>query len=102
MKILVRAEQSRDGVAGFVRDDLSLLARNVVDHASRHGEHYIAENRREWWAMCVAAGGGGIIIALMAIVKMRLALLHLPPLTEGVVYGLNYGLGFVLIHLLVF
>ena len=102
MKILVRAEQSRDGVAGFVRDDLSLLARNVVDHASRHGEHYIAENRREWWAMCVAAGGGGIIIALMAIVKMRLALLHLPPLTEGVVYGLNYGLGFVLIHLLGF
>lgn len=100
MKVLVRAEQSRHGVATFVRDDLSILARNVVDHASRHGEHYIAENRAEWRAMFLAAGGGGIIIAFMAIVKMRLALLHLPPLTEGLVYGMNYGLGFVVIHLL--
>ncbi|MFZ4649666.1 MAG: hypothetical protein ACOYLV_03055 [Rubrivivax sp.] len=38
----------------------------------------------------------------MALVKLQLALLHLPPLTAGVVYGLNYGLGFVLIHMLGF
>jgi site-specific recombinase len=81
---------------------VSLLARNVTDHAARHGEHYIAQDRLQWLHMARAAAGGGVVIACMALVKLQLALLHLPPLTAGVVYGLNYGLGFVLIHMLGF
>ena len=38
----------------------------------------------------------------MALFKIKLGLLHLPPLTEGIAFGLNYGIGFVLIHLLGF
>src|SRR5574343_470375 len=81
---------------------VSLLARNITDHASRHGEHYIAEDRSAWWGMAKSAAGGGIIIACMAMIKIQLSALHLPPLTEGIAYGLNYVLGFVLIHLLGF
>jgi site-specific recombinase len=44
--------------------------------------------------MAKSAAGGGIVIALMALFKIKLALLHLPPLTEGIAFGLNYGLGF--------
>lgn len=102
LKTLLRAEQTKLRVASFVGQNVSLLARNITDHASRHGEHYIAESRKEWWAMARSAAGGGIIIAVMAILKIRLSLLHLPPLTEGILFGLNYGLGFVLIHLLGF
>ena len=102
MKTLVKGEQSRHRILTLLRDDISILARNITNHASRHGEHYIAENQQEWRTMGLAAAGGGVVIACMAIVKMRLSLLHLPPLTEGIVYGLNYGLGFVLIHLLGF
>jgi len=100
MKTLVAGEQARHRVWRFLSDDLSLLARKITDHASRHGEHYIAETRREWAAMALAAAGGGVVIAAMALVKLRLALLHLPPLTEGLAFGLNYSLGFTLIHLL--
>jgi site-specific recombinase len=102
MKTLVTGEQSRHRIAHFIGTNVSLLARNVTDHASRHGEHYIAEHREAWWAMARSAAGGGVIIACMALLKIRLALLHLPPLTEGVAYGINYGMGFVLIHLLGF
>ncbi len=102
MKHLLSAEQSRDQTAEFLSENVSLVARNVTDYASQRGEHYIADSRAAWWAMARSAAGGGVIIGLMAIVKIRLSLWHLPPLTEGLVFGLNYGLGFCLIHLLHF
>jgi site-specific recombinase len=101
-KALLEAEKTRQRAGRFVAANLSLLARNITDHASRHGEHYIAEDRAAWWQMARAAAGGGIVIALMAMLKIRFALMHLPPLTEGIVFGLNYSIGFVLIHLLGF
>ena len=102
LKTLLATEQTSDELGEFIGQNISLLARNVTDHASRHGEHYVAEDRAEWRAMAKSAAGGGIVIALMALFKIKLALLHLPPLTEGIAFGLNYGLGFALIHLLGF
>lgn len=102
LKTLLATEQTSDEMGEFIGQNVSLLARNVTDHASRHGEHYVAEDRADWQAMARSAAGGGIVIAFMALFKIKLALLHLPPLTEGIAFGLNYGLGFVLIHLLGF
>lgn len=99
---LVAATENGRGVFVFVAEDLRLLARNVTDHASRRGEHYIAACRSELRHMAAAAAGGGAIIAILALIKLRISLLHLPPLTEGLLFSLNYGLGFVLIHLLGF
>lgn len=98
----IASENRRHEVSAYMGETFSLLARNVTDHAARHGEHYIAQDRSEWLHMARAAAGGGVVIAGMALVKLQLALLHLPPLTAGIVYGLNYGLGFVLIHMLGF
>lgn len=102
MQTLIAGEQQRRHLRAFIGENISLLARNVTDHASRHGEHYISEDRAAWLAMARSAAGGGVIIAGMAMLKVQIALLHLPPLTEGVAFGLNYALGFVLIHLLGF
>lgn len=102
MKTLATAVKTSHLLREFMEENVSLIARNITDHASRHGEHYIAEDRSAWLAMGRSAAGGGIIIAVMAMLKIQLSLLHLPPLTEGIAYGLNYGIGFVLIHLLGF
>lgn len=102
MKTLLAAYQNQHHVTGFIGENVSLMARNITDHASRHGEHYIAKDRSGWWTMFRSAAGGGVIIGMMAMMKLQLAQLHLPLLTEGIAYGLNYGLGFVLIHLLGF
>jgi site-specific recombinase len=47
-----------------------------------------------------AAAGAGFIIAALALVKLLIGKLHLPLFWEGVGFSLNYGLGFVLIHVL--
>lgn len=97
---LLASDLRRDQVRRFIGTNVNLLARNVTDHAARHGEHYIAEDRSGWRAMFGAAAGGGVIIAFMALAKLQIALQHLPVLVEAVAFGLLYGLGFVLIHML--
>jgi site-specific recombinase len=47
-----------------------------------------------------AAAGAGLVIGTMALFKILLVGLDLPLLWEAVALSLNYGLGFVLIHVL--
>jgi site-specific recombinase len=49
-----------------------------------------------------SAMGAGIIIAVMAMIKLFLASMHFAPLTEAILFSLNYGIGFVIIHILHF
>ncbi|MBL8334785.1 MAG: recombinase, partial [Rubrivivax sp.] len=91
----------RHGRAGAVLADAAdVLAVRIVDNASHHGEHYAAETRAEWLAMFKAAAMGGWVIALMALCKVGITALHLAPLNHALLVSLNYGLGFVLIHLI--
>lgn len=98
--LLVRQENRRNSVRDLFRSTTELLARRVTEQASRSGEHYITTSRSEFVAMYRAAAGAGFLIAVMALLKLRLAGLDLPLLWEGVLYSLDYGLGFVLIHVL--
>ena len=97
---LVRQENRRNSVRDLFRGTTELLARRVTEQASRSGEHYITESRGEFFAMYRAAAGAGLIIAAMALVKILTAKLDLPPVWEAVAFSLNYGIGFVLIHVL--
>jgi site-specific recombinase len=97
---LVRQENRRNSVRDLFRGTTELLARRFTEQASRSGEHYITASRVEFVAMYRAAAGAGFIIAALALLKLKITALHLPLLWEGVAYSLNYGLGFVLIHLL--
>ena len=98
--LLVRQENRRNSVRDLFRGTTELVARRVTEQASRSGEHYITTSRGEFVEMYRAAAGAGFIIAVMALFKLRLAALDLPLLWEGVAFSLNYGLGFVLIHVL--
>jgi site-specific recombinase len=81
---------------------VELTARRITEQASRSGEHYITHSRGEFVAMYRAAAGAGFIIAALALVKLLVGRLHLPLFWEGLAFSLNYGLGFVLIHVLHF
>ena len=50
--------------------------------------------------MFYSAAGGGVIIALMALNKIHIASLGFSEFTTSFLAGLNYGLGFMLIHML--
>lgn len=99
---LVAAECRRNDLRRYWRDNISVLAIRITENAKRSGEHYISATRQEYFALLRSALGAGFIIAFMAASKVLLAKLHLAPLTQGLLYCLNYGLGFVLIHMLHF
>lgn len=99
LKGLVHASCNRHSLSSLWRQNSHLLARSVTHNASHHGEHYVTSDRREYWGMLLSAAGGGVIIALMALVKIRITALALGPFVTSFLSSLNYGLGFVLIHL---
>lgn len=99
---LIAAHNTKYEVRGLVRDNIDLLARNVTENASRTGEHYIAEVRRDMGAMFRSSAGAGVIIGVMAMIKILLSYTHRAPLVEALLYSLNYAFGFMLVHVLHF
>ncbi|MGC3964725.1 MAG: site-specific recombinase [Rhodocyclaceae bacterium] len=100
--MLVRNECRRNSVGDLVGNLFQLLALQVTEHASKTGEHYVTRDRGEFWQMFRAAAGAGFIVAFMALIKVFIGNLHLAPIWEAVCFSLNYGLGFVFIHVLGF
>lgn len=101
-KVLVSAERHKNNVRQHCRENVELMALRVTENASRTGEHYITETRSEYFSLMRSAMGAGVIIAFMAMLKIITAKHHYAPLTEAILFSLNYGLGFVLIHILHF
>ncbi len=102
LKQLVTAECRKHNLSDYWQENTELLALRITENASHTGEHYIASERSGYFKLMRSAMGAGVIIALMALLKLTIASQHLPPLTEAILFSLNYGLGFVLIHLLHF
>ena len=75
--------------------NMQRLGRKIVDRSSETGEHYIAKNLREYRHVWLAAAGGGVLTVGTAVVKTIIHAWHLPPLPEGLLYGLNYAVSFL-------
>ncbi|MGM0552419.1 MAG: site-specific recombinase [Pseudomonadota bacterium] len=99
---LVIANVHRHGVRSLWQDNIKLLSRSVTQHVSETGEHYITRDRGEYFQMLRSGAGAGLIIALMALIKVQIETLGLSPAGNTLWISLNYGLGFVLIHVLHF
>lgn len=101
-KELVYSECHKNDVHEHWQENMEIMALRVTENASRTGEHYITNNRHEYFALMRSAMGAGVIVAMMATLKILVAKQHLAPLTEALLFSLNYGLGFILIHILHF
>ena len=86
----------------FVGRNTGLLALRVTENAGKTGEHYVANDRREYGTMLASAMGAGLVVAVMALFKIGILTLRLPPLIETFVVCMNYAVGFMLIHVLHF
>ncbi|WP_291991992.1 site-specific recombinase [Candidatus Accumulibacter sp. ACC003] len=96
---LICDECLRDNLRRHWRQNTELIALRVTDNASHHGDHYITDTPAEYWSMARSAMIGGCVIAFMACLKLALVETQLPPLTGAILFCLNYGLGFCLIHM---
>jgi len=99
---LVAANARRHSLRSLWQENVKLLSRSVTQQASETGEHYITGNRAEYLQMLRSGAGAGLIIAAMALIKIQIEGLGLSPATNTLWVSLNYGLGFVLIHILHF
>lgn len=97
-KDLVTAQHHKHGIRELLRNNMQLLAYQVVERNSHTGEHYITDTPREYYIFLLQSMGGGLIVAFITFFKYMLHDLHAPPLTEGMLYGFNYAVGFIIIY----
>lgn len=96
---LVRDNQAIRSITGLIQQNISLLARKVVDRSAETGEHYITRTKSEYRHMLQGAAGGGMITALTVYLKVFISGLHATLFMEGFLASINYSLSFVAIHL---
>ena len=102
MKILrsiIKANKRRHGVREFVKGKLRLVFFQIVEHNSKSGDKYIASNAGEYFELFWSSLIGGILISIFAIFKIKLDSLGLSLLGEGILFGINYTLCFVLVDM---
>ena len=98
-KQIVYDEQNKNGLREFFRDNIALLSYQIAEHKSKSGDHYIAQNRKEYFKFFKSACGGGVIISFVVIFKILIHHAHYAPFWEAIMYSLNYAMGFILIHI---
>ncbi|MGJ8756921.1 site-specific recombinase [Acinetobacter sp. HC8-3S] len=99
---LTQAHYDEKSVRYLLSSTSELIALQVTENASKTGEHYVSTDKSGFWGMYKAAAGAGAIIALMATLKILTARFVLAPFMQAFLYSMNYGLGFMLIHVLHF
>jgi len=98
--MLVRGFAEERGIHNLVRNSVNRVARQIVTHTGKSGEHYIAGSSSEWWKMGWGAVGAGGITAFTALFKYVFASMALAPLWVGIAHSLNYTVSFVLMQVL--
>lgn len=95
---IILAEIRRFELRRFLAQNVEMLAFQITEHTGKTGEHYITRSKSEWKQMFMSAAWGGVIVAGIAITKILISKVHLPPGPEILAYGFLYAGGFILIH----
>lgn len=99
---LVKAEHTKNSIRELIKENTSLLAYRIVSHTSEKGEDYIGFSKSENRKLFRSAMGGGLVVVALVYIKYAIHSLNFSLFFEGILFGLNYGFGFVLMHLMHF
>ncbi len=95
---LVRQEAEHRSFKGLLRSTTRRLARKVVEHTGKTGEHYIADTRAEWLGTFWSAAWGGVLTAFTAALKYGIAAATMAPMIAGLAFAGNYTVSFVIMQ----
>jgi len=95
---LIRRQAEHQSFKGLLRSTTRRLARKVVEHTGRTGEHYIADSRAEWSGTFWSAAWGGVLTAFTAALKYAIAAAALAPMIAGLAFAGNYTASFVVMQ----
>ncbi len=99
---LLLATAEKDSIRAVWKKSTRMVSRSITQNKSDHGEHYISRDLPSYLRLVATAAGAGVIIAVMALIKITIESWGLSPLPQALLVSFNYGLGFVLVHLLHF
>ena len=96
---LIKYNCYKNNVRKFIAESTQLISYEITQHTAKTGEHYITENRREYFKMFKAALGGGLIVGILCIIKVLLGKAETSYFGHAFLYSMNYSLGFIIIYL---
>jgi len=96
---LIRESLDKKSVIALIQTNLNQLSRKIAERSGTTGEHYLTNNKKEYFDMFKSAGGGGIITAFTTLLKFFIVSLKLPHFFEGFFSTLNYAGSFIFIQL---
>ncbi len=99
---LIREQNEQHGLMSLFRNNLRLLSKKIVERTGVTGEHYITNNRAEYFAMLKSGFGGGVVTVGTTLVKSWVGAMKLPVFWEFLGNGTTYAGSFVGIQLLGF
>lgn len=95
-------QKRSNNISRFLSNNLNLLAYRIVEHKKDSGEKYTTTTLKEYWRIFLSACGGGFIVSMLVIIKFLIGREHYPVFWEGVLFSMNYAIGFIAIQLLRF
>lgn len=99
---LVDYNCDKNNIRKLINESTQLLSYEVTQHTAKTGEHYITENRSEYFKMFRTAAGGGFIVSILCIIKLLLGKVGASDFGHAFIYSMNYSIGFIVIYILGF
>ncbi|WP_348812297.1 recombinase [Flavobacterium maritimum] len=99
---LIKYNCYKNNVRKFVAESIQLLSYEITQHTAKTGEHYITENRKEYFKMFRTALGGGFVVGILCIIKILLSKIDTSFFGHAFLYSMNYAFGFIAIYILGF
>jgi site-specific recombinase len=100
LKRLVAFSAGSTDVSGYLNESTEVMAREVMGHTGRKGEHYITTTAAEYGRMFRSALGGGAMVAVACLLKALASTVDTSPFGHAMLYSLNYAWTFIGIYLL--
>lgn len=95
---LIRDELMSLRVKDYIRQNLHMLTRKIVERAGDKGDTYIAQTIPERRHLFIAASWAGVLTAFTAIIKYWIGLANFALFFEGFFFFINYAIGFLLMQ----
>lgn len=95
---LVRDEIKTLGVKVYIRENLHLLTRKIVERAGDRGQNYIATTYQEKLDLFVSSSWAGVLTAFTALLKFLIGISFFPLFFEGFFFFLNYAVSFLMMQ----
>ncbi len=99
---ILEFKSHKNNLRELIADSTTLRSHLITNHTAETGTHYISSTTKDYMKMFMKASGGGIIVGCLVVLKLFYSSHAGSDFSHGVLYSLNYAMGFIMIYLMNF